>query len=194
MVDHHGVASHVCANILWAHLSGDSREGHALVGPTGRQTGIPQQQCPSLLHCFQVQNGLPPFKVENIKDGDWLVLKGNNVKAANPRALVPSVLALQQRATEMVQSPKNKHMLKVVEALTEIYNAMYNNSCFLNLDMVVALEQNLAKLGRHYQWLSAQAHNAGITKWQTVPKFHYALGHLGNQAALITPRSVQGYA
>ena len=69
----------------------------------------------------------------------------------------------REQLTEMVQSPKNKHMLKVVEALTESYIAMYNNSCFLNLDMVVALEQNLAKLGRNYQWLSVQALNAGIT-------------------------------
>jgi hypothetical protein len=71
---------------------------------------------------------------------------------------------------------------------------MYNNSCFLSLGMVVDFEQNLAKLGRHYHWLSVQAHSVGITMWQTVPKFQSVLGHLGNQAALMNPRWVQGYA
>ena len=106
MADHHGVANHVCANILWAHLSGD-REGHALAGPTVTdRLAFLNSDGQAFYTACQARNRLPPFKVENITDGDWPVLKGNNVKAINTRALVPYVLALQQRATKMVQSPK----------------------------------------------------------------------------------------
>eukprot|EP00974_Lingulodinium_polyedra_P034835 3347507-Lingulodinium_polyedra.AAC.1 len=31
MVDHHGIASHICANILWAHISSD-REAPVIPG------------------------------------------------------------------------------------------------------------------------------------------------------------------
>ena len=56
------------------------------------------------------------------------------------------------------------------------------------------LGKNLKKLGRHYQWLSVNAFNAGMARWHTVGKFHFTLGHFAKQAELINRRWVQGLA
>ena len=44
-----------------------------------------------------VNNRLPPFREENIKGGEWPELNGRNVKAANTRAFVPYLVALQEK-------------------------------------------------------------------------------------------------
>ena len=46
----------------------------------------------------RVTNRLPNIKRSNLKDGDFPELKGNGVKAANTRALLPYVCGLQSRA------------------------------------------------------------------------------------------------
>ena len=130
MADHHGIASHICANILWAHLSSE-REGAALPGGTmDERLDFLNSDVRAFYSMNDVQNRLPSFKEDNIKGGDWPELRGNNGKAANTRAFVPYCLALQKRAVELVPSTKNKHMLKVVEALHTIFDIVYSAPCF----------------------------------------------------------------
>ena len=56
------------------------------------------------------------------------------------------------------------------------------------------MNTSLYKFGIHYQWLAVNAWESdNTTRWNTKPKVHFAVGHLGWQAALINPRFVQGY-
>ena len=78
-----------------------------------------------------IQNRLPPFKVENIKDGPFPILKGNNVKAANTRSLVPYILSFSERAIAMNNSELNRHMLKVIASVHGIIQVVYTAGVFL---------------------------------------------------------------
>ena len=93
----------------------------------------------------------------------------------------------------MVPSQKNKHMLKVVEALKTIQDLVYSAPCFLAAEDVDLLRKTCDRLGRHYQKLSVDAFEHNLTRWNTVTKFHFTLAHLAQQAELINPRWVQGY-
>ena len=115
------------------------------------------------------------------------------MKAANTRAFVPYIVALQQRAVLIRKTPKNVHMLKAVEALPACYSIVYDGSYSLGGTELGKLREHLDRFGRHYQWLAVTAMNEGKMMWHIVPKFHFVLAHLGQQAALINPRFVQGY-
>ena len=122
-----------------------------------------------------VNDRLPPFRLENIKEGEWPVLKGQNVKAANTRAFVPYVKALQNRAVSMLRSPKNRHMLKIITGLSGIIDILYGADTFLTSEQLAMLGTHIDLLARHYQKLSTDAFEAGQTLWHTVPKFHFVI-------------------
>ena len=115
------------------------------------------------------------------------------MKATNTRALVPYILDHQRRATEMHNSAKNNHMLKVVEGLHGAYDIFYNNDCFLTRRTVASLRAHLLSLGQHYQYLSMLTFAEGKPRWKSTHKMHYVVAHLADQAALLNPRYVQGY-
>ena len=194
MLDHHGLASHVAANVLWTHLSGE-RECDALPGENiEARLDFLNQDIKAYYRQQRVQNRLPVLKVSNIKSGEWPELKGNNTKAANTKALVPYILELQKRAVQLAPTQKNRHMLKVAESLMGAYNIFVGANTFLSADEAAALEKHLQKLGHHYQWLGVHAfQDEHLPRWKTVPKCHYVVGHLAWQAKLINPRWVQGY-
>jgi expansin (peptidoglycan-binding protein) len=69
-------------------MSGD-REGHALVGPTvPYRLAFLNSDAQAFYTACQVQNRLPPLKMDNIKDGDWYVPKNNKAKAVSTMAFV----------------------------------------------------------------------------------------------------------
>ena len=194
MCDHHGVTSHVIGNVLWAHLANEC-ESNVLPGirREDRLAFLQQDINAFYRHC-NVDNRLPPLKESNIKADAFPELRGNGVKAANTRALLPYVCDLQKRATQQNPTPKNKHMLKVVDLLQTAYDIMYNGGPVLGDNACQALQRTLLRFGENYQLLAVLAHEEGKTRWKTVPKLHYVVGHLADQARLINPKHVQGYA
>ena len=104
------------------------------------------------------------------------------------------MLALQQRAARENNSAKNRHMLKVAASVSGMLDVLYNADCFLAETERIALTDHIDRLARHYQKLSADAFLAQRTLWQAIPKFHFVIGHLATQAALINPTWVQGYS
>ena len=170
MADHHGVISHVCANILYDHLAAD-RSTNVLPGASiDDRLGFLNGDLAEYYHAHHVHNRLPPFRLENIRDSDWPVLKGNNVKAANTRALVPYVHILQQRAVIMNASPHNRHMLKVIASVHGILDVVYGADVFLTEPELLLLEGHINRLARHYQTLHTQSFAAGQTRWESVTK------------------------
>ena len=193
MLDHHGLASHVIANILWAHLSGD-REVLVLPGANmAERLAFLNDGVQGYYDHNRIDSRLPRLKESNIKDSDWPELKGNDVKAANTKAFVPYIVALQHRAVEQQRTQKNVHMLKVAQSLQACYDIMYAGSYFLDKASLKELQAHLSRFARHYQWLAVDAMHKGQTRWNIVPKFHFVLGHLVQQAELINPRFVQAY-
>ncbi len=117
---------------------------------------------------------MPRIKESNLKHGDFPELKGNAVKAANTKACVPWVMNVQDRATTMDPSDKNKSMLKVVVSLNEIYKILYGAGYFLTREELEELSYHLARLGRHYQFLAVHAfRDEQKTRWQIISKFHF---------------------
>ena len=107
MLDHHGVASRVIANILWSHLAGD-RDCNVFPGDNqDERIDFMNNDIQAFYSHAGVQNRLPVLHKSNLKD-TFPELKGNGVKAANTRALVPFVLDLQYRATQLNYSPKKQ--------------------------------------------------------------------------------------
>eukprot|EP00974_Lingulodinium_polyedra_P117645 11164045-Lingulodinium_polyedra.AAC.1 len=85
-------------------------------------------------------------------------------------------------------------MLKVVTALMNVHTVFANASFFPRSEEKATLESNLYKFGMHYQWLAVNAFESEHkTRWNTKPKVHFVVGHLGWQASLINPKFVQGY-
>ena len=192
-LDHHGLAGHVIANILYKHVSGE-RDAEVLPGENvDERLAFLNADIRAYYTAAKVENRLPPLKMDNLKNGPWPVLKGQNVKAANTRALVPYVLQLQQRAVDLNPNDTNKHMLKVVHSLQCMYDVMYNNGYFLDPNALATLRDAVARFGRHYYWLAATSFRQELTRWHIVPKFHYVVGHMGEQTSLINPRFVQSY-
>jgi len=194
MLDHHGVASHIVGNILHAHLSSE-RETDVLPGSNMQERlGFLNSDIQAFYTAHKVANRLPPLKETNVKDGHYPELKGNAVKAANTRALVPYVQILQQHAAELNNTTKQKCMKRLVDALQTAYDIMYQGDMVLDDDQVTQLRRSLTRLGQNYTQLHDMAAAEDKTRWDRVPKLHYVVAHLGEQAALINPRYVQGYA
>ena len=115
------------------------------------------------------------------------------VKAANTRSCIPYCLDLQQRAVEISGDVADKHMLKVVHHMAEIYSILYGASTFLTCEELSRLDVSIRKLGNHWQWLAVNSFNALVLAWKQTPKLHYIIGHLHWQARLINPVHTQGY-
>eukprot|EP00974_Lingulodinium_polyedra_P129143 11208939-Lingulodinium_polyedra.AAC.1 len=79
-------------------------------------------------------------------------------------------------------------------AVTGILDIVYSAACFLTETELAALSGHIARLARHYQKLSTDAFLAERTLWKAIPKFHFLIAHLTQQAALINPTWVQGYS
>ena len=193
MLDHHGVSSHVVANVFWTHLSGD-RDCDVLPGDNMEdRLAFLNADISAFYTHARVQNRLPRLNESNIKAEDFPELKGNAIKAANTKGVVPYVLALQRRAVALHRSPRNVHMLKAAESLQACYDVLYGSGHFLDEGASASLNRHLTRLGQNYQLLALMAFREGKMRWKTVPKLHYVCAHLGDQARLINPRFVQGY-
>ena len=194
MCDHHGVTSHVIANVLWSHVSSD-REGEILPGGTvDERLDFLNDDIVGFYHTCRVTNRLPKLKRSNLKEGDFPELKGNGVKAANTRALLPYVCDLQARATARNDTPKNQQMLLVAQSLQHAYDLMYSGGPILSDAAWEDLCSTLTTFGQSYQLLSVMAFDDGKMRWHTTPKLHYVAGHLAAQAQLINPVYTQGYS
>ena len=195
MMDHHGVTSHIVANILWQHVGGD-RQCDALPGSNVQERlDFLNAEIKQFYSAEGVVNRLPPLGEGNLKGTDGFPdFHGNGVKAANTRSIVPYVLALQKRATAMVYSRSHRHMLKIVESLDGIYRIFYDGPCFLDASDLAKLREHLERLARHYQHMQVQSFAEGKLRWKSTIKLHYVAAHLHAQAQLINPRFVQGYS
>ena len=194
MCDHHGVTSHVIANVLWAHVSAD-REGDIIPGDTVEdRLAALNMEVKEFYTRRRVSNRLPKIKRTNLKDGDYPELKGNGVKAANTRALLPYACELQGRANYRCPSRKNRQMLLLVNALQHAYDLMYDSGPVLAKHTWTDLAATLTTVGQSYQLLSVIAFDAGKLRWNNTPKLHYVAGHLADQARLINPVWTQGYS
>ena len=141
-----------------------------------------------------MSNRLPKIKRTNLKEGDYPELKGNGVKAANTRALLPYVCELQGRANYRCPSRENRQMLLLVNALQHAYDLMYDSGPVLAKHTWTDLAATLTTVGQSYQLLSVLAFDAGQLRWNNTPKLHYVAGHLADQARLINPVWTQGYS
>ena len=194
LLDHHGLTSQVVGNILYAHLAGD-READVLPGTnTEERLGFLNADILAFYQANHVSNRLPALTMGNIKSDIFPELKGNGVKAANSRSIMPYIAELQARAVALNPTRIQRHMLRVAQSLNEAYNIFYCDDVFLSPSAVASLGDHLTKLGRHYQVLQNKALADNKTRWKTLVKTHYVVGHLAGQAALINPRAVQSYA
>ena len=85
-------------------------------------------------------------------------------------------------------------MLKIITGLSGIMDLLYGTDTFLTSEQLAMLGTHIDLLARHYQKLSTDAFEAGQTLWHTVPKLHFYIAHLLQQASLINPVWVQGYS
>ena len=121
----------------------------------------------------RVSNRLPRLKRSNLKDGDYPELKGNGVKAANTRALLPFLCDLQTRATARTDTPKNRQMLQVVQSLQHAYDVMYAIGPILTRAAWLDLQAALTTFAQSYQLLSVMSWDEGKLRWSCTPKLHY---------------------
>ena len=85
-------------------------------------------------------------------------------------------------------------MLKVIESLSKLYEVFYNNGYFLSDEDLADVQLHCDRMAKHYQILQLMALTEGNTLWKTTVKMHYVGAHMHDQAQLINPRYVQGYA
>ena len=192
MLDHHGVAGHVIANIFVMHVV-----DKVCVVPGRSQEDrlrFINDDITGFYSARAVQHRMPAIKMSNLFASGFPELHGPAIKAANTRALVAFALDLQQRAVAADRSMLNRQAFKVVESLAASYEIMYNGSYFLTAAEVRELDVQLSRMGRSYQFLAVQTIDAGQPRWKQPPKFHYAVGHLAHQARLINPRFVHCYS
>ena len=193
MLDHHGLSSFVLGEILHAHVSGD-HETDVLPGATiDARLAFLNADIDAFYKTHHVKEKVPKLAMSNLKSDAYPELHGNGIKAATTRMLAPYAVSLQQRATTLRATPKNKHMQKVAQHLKGVYDLVYTAGTFLNDNEKQTLAKHLASLGVHYQWLQAQAYGAGLTRWKNSMKVHYVCAHMHQQADIINPRVVQGY-
>jgi len=196
MLDHHGVASSVVANLLWDHVR-PGRETSVLPGNSiGERVEFLNAEIKAWYHQQPNKNvsRLPLLKPDNLKEANsFPELHGHGVKAANTRGIVPFVLMLQERAVRETPSMRQKHMLKVIASLADMYDIFYSASHFLTPTAQIKLRKACYRLGIHYQALQMLSLAAGDMFWKSSSKLHYTCAHLCEQAALVNPRAVQGY-
>ena len=107
--------------------------------------------------------------------------------------MVPFVVELAARCATRYPEPEHEHMREVAKALGELYNVLYSSGIFLTREQHGAVIRECDKMGKHYMWLASYCTEQGARRWSMVPKLHYAVGHLPDQARLVNPVFVQGY-
>ena len=188
MLDHHGCTSIIVGSILNEHVSPE-HETQALPGNTiDERIEFLNSDLKGYYSFHDVANRIPRIKHSNINEGE---LKGNGVKGANTKALVGYAFLLQQRAVNMHNSSKQKHMFKCIESLKAIYDVLEGAEIILTDAECILLHKHCTRMGQHYQILGVL--HADLHRWQSKPKLHYVVAHLASQAELINPRFVSGY-
>ena len=192
LLDHHGVTSHICANVI--HTVVSTSHG-LLVGDTKQhRLDFLNDDIKAYNSATKVTSRMPPLRWTNIvADADFPELKGNFVKAANTRCLVPFIKNLAERQVRRFPTAEHKHMYKCADSLAELYDILYNASCFLTREQVALVQHHCTRLGENYQTLAVLTMEAGARKWAIRPKLHYLIAHLPEQAKLINPVYCQGY-
>ena len=94
----------------------------------------------------------------------------------------------------MNPTKRQRHMLKIIEALQHAYSIFYESDIFLTDAQYRNLKKALTALGQHYQLLQVKDLEMSRARWKSTMKMHYVCAHLADQALLINPRRVQGYA
>ena len=188
MLDHHGCTSVILGSILYEHVCPE-RETETLPGVTidDRIEFLNSDIRGFYSHC-DVANRIPRLKQTNIYDGE---LKGQGIKGANTKALVPYVFELQRRAVSMSKSAKQKHMLKCIESLKAIYDILAQGEIILTDPQLHLLHKHCTRMGQHFQILGVMHQHKG--RWQSKPKLHFVSAHFADQCELINPRFVSGY-
>ena len=186
--DHHGVISHLIGNIFDIQLS----DAHGpLPGPNlDARLDFLNGDIAAYNSLARVNSRVPTLKLDNIRGGDFPELKGQLIKAANTRQLIPYVVNLATRAVNCTPTNENKHALRCITAMHLLCETLYNADYFLTDVEKESVAHNCFKLGIHYQWLAV---NTTALKWKQPPKLHYVIAHLPEQARLINPVKVQGY-
>ena len=191
LLDHHGVASHVVANVI-ANFVEQASETVPGESQESRLNFI-NDDIRGFYTDRHVQNRMPPLKIANLYMNGFPELHGPAVKAANTRALVQYAMCLQDRSTAADPSSENRHCLKVAQSLSDAYELMYAANYFLTVDEQKKLDKLLHRMGVNWQLLAVLTCRGGAQKWKQPIKLHYAVGHLAQQATLINPRFVQCY-
>ena len=89
MIDHHGVASHTIANILWAHLSFE-RESEVLPGANmSERLAFLNSDIAAYYQHAKVANRLPALKEDNIKADSHPELMGQCCESCQHEVVVP---------------------------------------------------------------------------------------------------------
>ena len=145
---------------------------------------------------FQTTHGtahrMPDIRMQDIRDGDWAMLHGTLVKAANTKALMPFMKHLADKYCNG-HGALNSSIRKVFASICDVEHILYSANIFLKPDEHARLKDAFNRMGRHWQHLRHLSEEAGLNRWQITPKVHYAM-HLPTQALLINPLFVQRYA
>jgi hypothetical protein len=188
MLDHHGCASVIIGSILYEHVCPD-HETEALPGNTiDDRIEFLNSDVRGFYSCCAVANRIPRIKQSNIYEGE---LKGNGIKGANTKALVPYVFELQKRAVNMHGSSKQKHMFKCIESLKTIYDVLAAGGIVMTDVELQTLHKHCTRMGQHFQFLGVMHEH--LDRWQSKPKMHFTVAHLASQCELINARFVSGY-
>ena len=192
LLDHHGVTSHIVGNTMIVH---EKDRGGILPGSNiEERLAFLNNDLKAYYSYSGCRNRLPPLRETNLMgDSGFPELRGQLVKAANTRSVVPYLLELQRRACRANNSPRNRRIFKVIESLQTLYDTFYGASYFLSTAEKSTVYKHCNRLGQLYQVLAVDATREGKLLWKQQPELHYVVGHLADQARLINPRVVQGY-
>ena len=93
----------------------------------------------------------------------------------------------------MMFTPKNKHILKVVQAPNNVLKILFSCQYFFGMTDMTTVNDNLASLFRHHQRCSVDVLDNKSTVEAQRPKLHCVIAHLRKQSELVNPKWVQGY-
>ena len=130
LLDHHGVTSHIAGNTIYIQLR--ERDGILPGSTIDERLGMFNNDLMAFYSTTGCRNRLPPLRQSNLMgDSGYPELRGQLIKAANTRSLVPYLLDLQQRACTANNTIQNRHMLKVLDSLQKLYEIFYGAEYFL---------------------------------------------------------------
>ena len=135
---------------------------------------------------------LPKLLLANLTKDGWGDLHGKTIKAAITRHALPFFVSL---VTEFYNrgTPEDTDRVRMLGALDELYNVVYNEPMFLPPDAQRRLREACLTFGACYQRLREAARLAGRCNYRVTPKVH-KMQHLPLMGGFINPRCVQNYA